>query len=129
MGSSLPQKKIPSIEKEIVAIHDWMQNHEADNNKRFAQSEDMMKGLATKDDLSTVMLDQASKADVRRLTRMLINDDGTPKFATAEDMQPVLSLYKGSVFTKSLLLGTAAIIGAIVGIGWGLIQLSSWLRH
>lgn len=105
-----------------------MKAHETDNNRRFRQGADAMKKLATKDDLATVMLDQASKTDLNRLTRLLIDENGQPKFATQESMAPVVAIYQGGVFTKSLVIGLAAVIGAIVGIGWGLITVASWIR-
>lgn len=115
------------LSQELGAIHQWMQDHEKHDDRRFEQGNITMATLATKNDLAVVAQEQ--KNDMTTLTKLLLDDNGQPKFATKQDMAPVLSLYQGSVFTKSLILGAAAIIGAIVGIGWGLYQLIGWARH
>lgn len=124
--SSTLAKEKRSENQGVADIRQWMKDHEKDNNRRFKQGADTMRTLATKDDLSIVMLDQASKTDVAKLTKLLLTEDGQPKFATQEQLAPVIAIYQGGVFTKSLVLGAAAVIGAIVGIGWGLITLVQW---
>lgn len=120
-------KKKESATAELGGIRQWMKDHEKQNNTQFKAQGEQLKKVATKDDLSIVMLDQASKKDMQRLTDALFDEKGLPLFATKADMAPVLDLYKGGVFTKSLVLGMAAVIGGIVGIGWGLLQLGKWI--
>lgn len=122
------KKEKPSVQRELGAIHEWMQLHEAENNERFEEGATKINTLATKDDLSTVMLDQASKSDMSKLRLSLFDDEGKPKFATKEDMEPILNLYKGSTFVKSLAAGVTAFIITLVALGYALITLVSWLR-
>lgn len=122
------KRKRSNIARELGAIHEWMKDHEKHDDKRFETGSEKMDTLATKDDLSTVMLDQASKQDMSKLTKALFTEDGQPKFATKEDMEPMLNLYKGSTFVRSLLAGTAAFVITLVAVGYALITIISWLR-
>ncbi len=129
MSKSSPTKRRKkTVHGELGAIHQWMKDHEKHDNSRFKSGSDIMKTLATKSDLSVVMLDQASKADFKKLTALLLDEQGNPQFATKADMEPVLAVYRGSIFTKSLILGAAALLGAVVGIGWAVVTISSWIR-
>ena len=102
--------------------------HEANVKKRFQQGERKMSTLATKDDLSIVMSDQASKTDVRKLRSDLFDEHGNPLFATKEDMLPLLNLYKGSTFVKSFAAGAAAFVITMVAVGYAILQLVGWIR-
>jgi hypothetical protein len=112
----------------MASVRQWMEDHEMHDSRRFKEAAETMATLATKEDLSHVMLDQASKGDLAKLSRLLIDDEGQPKFATRKDMEPISSLYQGGVFAKGLVLGFAAVIGAIVGIGLGIYTLVNWFK-
>lgn len=116
------------IVEELGAIHQWMKDHERHDDGRFAQASGKMQNLATKDDLSTVMLDQASKTDMKKLTDALFDSEGKAKFATKEDMQPVLDLYRGSTFARSLFAGGATFVITIVAVGYAILQIISWAK-
>ncbi len=113
MNKSRPTKK--TLAGELGAIHQWMKDHEQHDNIRFKDGSDIMKTLAT-------------KTDLQKLSGIFLGEDGEMKFATKTDMEPILAVYRGSIFTKSIVLGAAAIIGAVVGIGWALITIASWIR-
>lgn len=123
-----PSTKRSSVAKELGAIHEWMKDHERHDDKRFEQGSEKMETLATKDDIQTVMVDQASKGDLLKLAKLLLDENGNLKCATKEDMQPILDLYKGSTFVKSLFAGLAAAVITLVAVGYALIQLVGWLR-
>lgn len=95
---------------------------------RIVKLENMMVTVSTKDDLAKMMMDQPSKADFKKIEKLLLTEEGEPKFATKADMAPIIAVYQGGVFTKSFVLGAATLIGAIVGIGWGLLTLAAWLK-
>jgi hypothetical protein len=127
------RKKKPSVKKgsvvrELGAIHEWMKDHEKHDDKRFEEGKAKMATLATKDDIQTVMVDQASKEDFSKLARMLFDEKGQPMFATKQDMEPVLNLYKGSTFVRSAVAGLAGTVITLAALGYALIQLVSWLR-
>lgn len=126
--SPIKKKKVGGIVRELGAIHEWMQDHEKHDDKRFEEGAATMAKLATKDDIQTVMVDQASKTDLDRLTRLLLDENGQPRFATKEDMMPVLNLYRGSTFVKSAAAGVATLIITIVAVGYALITLVQWIR-
>lgn len=122
------RKKIGSVAKELGAIHQWMKDHEEHDDRRFEQGAATMKTLATKDDIQTVLVDQASKADMTKLNRLLLTEDGEPQFATKADMQPLIDLYKGGTFAKSLLAGAAFTIITISALGYAIISIIGWIR-
>jgi len=125
------QKKVSKrkpILRELGAIHEWMKDHEKHDDQRFKEGSEKMDTLATKSDISAVMVDQASKADMQKLSKALFDEEGKPKFATKEDMEPVLNLYKGSTFVKSLFAGVAAFVITLVAVGFAIIQLVNWAR-
>lgn len=122
------KKKVGSVAKELGAIHQWMKDHEEHDDKRFEQGTLKMNTLATKDDIQIVMVDQASKSDLIKLTELLLTDEGQPQFATKADMQPLLDLYKGSTFVKSFAAGIAGFVLTTVAVGYALIQLVMWIR-
>lgn len=122
------RKKKSGIARELGAIHEWMQEHEKHDDKRFEEGTRTMATLATKDDIQTVMVDQASKTDLEKLTKLLLDENGQPRFATKEDMLPVLNLYRGSTFVKSAAAGMATFVITIVAVGYALITLVQWAR-
>ena len=132
MAASTKKRRSPNKSKAILlelgAIHTWMKDHERFDDERFGEAKEKMNTLATKDDISTVMVDQASKADMSKLSRLLLDEEGLPKFATKEDMLPVLNLYKGSTFVKSLFAGVAAFVITLVAVGFAIIQLVAWFK-
>lgn len=103
----------PNREQEnLENFNEWKKEHEKRDEKRFKEISQKVENLITKDDFA----------------RMFYDENGQPKFATRKDMAPLLALYQGSIFAKSFLLGIAAVVGAIVGIGWGLIAIRGWLN-
>lgn len=109
-------------------IRQWMKDHESEDKRRFDEGSATMTKLATKDDLSLVMLDQASKKDLKSLSDKLLDEHGEPLFATREDMEPLMNLYKGSTFVKSFAMGTATLIITLAAVGYALISLLGWFR-
>lgn len=120
-------KRILLVE-EVGAVRQELKDHKEEVSERLQQGEDTMSTLATKSDLSVVMLDQASKKDMIGLTNSLFDEHGNPLFATKEDMQPLINLYKGSTFVKSFTAGLAAFVITLVAVGYALITLIGWLR-
>lgn len=109
----IKRKKKPTIGEDIASMRQWQQDHEkhdderqAENVGEFKKGRDKMATLATKDDLSVVMLDQASKKDMDTLTKALFDEEGKPRFATREDVFPVVDFYKKIMLTAQITNGS-----------------------
>lgn len=46
-----------------------------------------------------------------------------------EQMEPVLELYKGGVFAKTFIIGTATFVGSIVALGATVLWVIDYLKH
>ncbi len=106
--------------------------HELSDDVRFGSIDKTLMNQPTKNDLTTlhqeIINTTASKEDLGKLASHFFDVDGQPKFATKDDMQPILNLYRGSTFVKSLAAGVGTFFITLVAVGYALIQLVSWLR-
>lgn len=120
------------ISKQLSTTVKKQKAHELADDLRFGAIDKTLSNQPTKNDLSTthqeILNVTASKEDVQTLSDKLIDEDGQPKFATKADMEPILNLYKGSTFVKSLFAGGGAFLITLVAVGYAIIQIISWIR-
>jgi hypothetical protein len=123
---------VPTIAESLHNIAEKQTAHELEDNLRFGAIDKVLKEQPTKNDLAAthqeILNVTASKEDLQHMSSQFFDKDGQPKFATKEDMQPVLDLYKGSTFVKSLFAGVGAFIITLVAVGFAIIQLIQWGR-
>lgn len=131
-----PKKKKPtiaSIVKDIRDIKDEQKKHNDGDAKNFDSMNTTLEGLATTDALQKMVLEQPTKKDFTafqiEMRALFFDEEGEPRFATRKDMAPVIDIYRGSIFTKQFIVGAATVIGALVGIGYGLFTIVGWFSH
>lgn len=127
-------KKKPTLEQDVAQIKKRQHKNELladerqqENVEAFAEGSAKMKTLATKDDLSAVAVDMATKTDINNLHAMLFAADGTPLFATKNDVLPVVQFYNNLMLAAKFTenggkWGSRFIIGIVAtGIAFGVI--------
>lgn len=77
----------------------WMIDHERSDERHFADIKESI------DKLSSALLDPK---------------DGSPRFATKTDVQPIIDAWKAIIFSKTFVGGLATVILAISAIGVGI---------
>lgn len=105
----------------LDSISSWMSQHGVDDSRRFDRMDTSMKSLASKDDVIEAVQVLAKAFETHAAADKEWKDD------FRKSMEPVLRIYQGSIFTKSFILGAAAVIGGVVGIGYGLMTIAQWL--
>lgn len=96
-GQSLARNK--AIPKALRAIMDqqakdakWREDHERHDDKRFEEGTKLMSSLATAE-------------SVEKLHKLLVDDDGTPRFATKRDVAPLLKFYNNIILSAQITEG------------------------